>query len=169
MSHIFFPRVAAMCFHYLVYFANFVKALHCVLEFPSCRPATGKHPWNHDNRFASILFLHALAWNQDYMVCYHNNWLIMLTVAYLTFCSTGGSSVRPWLAAHCTCMFRPSPRRCVRAVGWKFPRGSEQCEHVLMDSRCWVRALLLLLFVSVSGKKLLVSQLRFSRLETVLF
>lgn len=68
----------------------------------------------------------------------------MLIVAYLTFCSTGESSVHPWLAAHCTHIYRSSPRHCERAAGWKFPRGSEgvganMCwwMHVAQWERSW--------------------------------
>lgn len=42
----------------------------------------------------------------------------MLIVADLTFCSTGESSVHPWLAAHCTRIYRSSPRHCERAAGF---------------------------------------------------
>lgn len=57
----------------------------------------------------------------------------MLIVAYLTFCSTGEFSVHPWLAAHCTRIYRSSPRHCGRAAGWKFPRGSEG----VVANTCW--------------------------------
>lgn len=74
-----------------------------------------KHP---RNKSASIyLVLQALASIQDFMACYHNYCLIMLPVAYLTFSSTGESSVHLWPAAHCARLYRPSPHRCVSFLG----------------------------------------------------
>lgn len=131
LSPVFFPSMAVMCFHYYsVYFANFVKAL-CRSNFRHANlpQVTSKEPW----QICIYLVLHALAWNQDFTVCCHNYCLMMLTAACLTFCSTGESSVHPWLAAHCTHIYRPSTRRCVRAAGWKFPRGSEE----VSANMCW--------------------------------
>lgn len=127
----------------------FILGNHWLAWISNMQTGHRKPPKKKHDRFVFIFFfLHALAWNQDFTVCYHNYCLIMLIVAYLTFCSTGESSVHPWLAAHCTRIYRSSPRHCERAAGWKFPRGSEgvganMCwwMHVAQWERSWFSCL----------------------------